>query len=91
MHSYLLASLLGLWDSDELSYHLESWDAHLHHRGLDRMTANAKHYVRQIISAAKWPAAKEVGIQQPPMQEFPVWTDLYLSSPATWQESLAQR
>ena len=91
MQSYSLTSSSGLWDSDELSYHLESWDAHLHRRGLDRMIATASHCVCQIIYAAKWAAAKEVGIQQPPVLEFPVWTDLYLSSPATWQESLAQR
>ena len=91
MQSYLLASLSGLWDFDESFYHLESSDAHLLCQGLDRMIASASHCVRQIISTAKWPAAEEVGIQQPPMPKFRVWIDLYLSSPVGWQESLALR
>ena len=91
MQSYLLASLSGLWDFDEFSYHLESWNAHLLCRELDRMIASAFHCIFQIISMEKWLATKEVGIQQPPMLEFCVWTDLYLSLQARWQESLALR
>ena len=76
MQSYLLASLSGLSDFDESSYHLESWDARLFCRGLDRMIASASHCVRQIISVAKWPTVEAVGIQQPPMPVFLVWSDL---------------